>query len=212
MLIALLCVLALIWARFLPISTTPYMWSEARRLDGVKYQWISTDDLPDFIATSVMAGEDSHFCEHNGVEWGVLWEVIKEGGDRGGSTISQQTVKNLWLWHGQSFFGRAARKLFEIPMTLLVELLYPKARIMELYLNIAEFDTGVFGIEAAAWHHFRKPANELSREEMSRLAAVLPNPARYQAVPPDRYVSRRAPQIARGARDIEALGLDQCLQ
>ncbi len=207
----LIFVLAIIWARFLPISTTPFMWGERMRLGEVRYDWISTDELPDYISTSVMAGEDAGFCEHNGVEWAILWTLFKEGGQRGGSTISQQMVKNLWLWHGDSRISRAMRKVIEIPITLLLELLYPKERIMELYLNIVEFDEGVFGIEAAAQHHFGKPASNLTREEMARLAAVLPNPARYQAVPPDGYVQRRAPAIGRGARDIEALGLNECL-
>ncbi len=208
----LIAVLALLWGRFLPISTTPYMSMERARLGDVRYEWIETEDLPRFIASSVMAGEDAYFCAHGGVEWGVLWQVMMEGGKRGGSTISQQMVKNLWLWHGRSFLMKALRKMVEIPVTLLVELLYPKERIMEIYLNIVEFDGGVFGIEAAAWHHYNRPAKDLTREQMARLASVLPNPARFQAVPPDAYVRRRAPVIARGARDIEALGLDDCLR
>ncbi len=189
--------LAMIWARFLPISTTFYMMEEKRALGAIKYDWISTQDLPIYIATSVMAGEDSHFCEHNGIEWEALQRAIANGGQKGGaSTISQQMVKNLWLWHGQSDFSRAMRKGVEIPLTLFIEIFIPKVRIMELYLNIVEFDGGVFGIEAAAWHHYNRPAKDLTREQMARLAAVLPNPAAYRAVPPDAYVRRRAPQIA----------------
>lgn len=203
--------IALLWIRFFPIPNTSYMIHEKARLGAVKYDWISLNYLPDHIPASVIAAEDSGFCNHHGVEWQVLWKLINEGADRGGSTISQQMVKNLFLWQGETTFSKYARKAIEVPLTLIVELALPKKRIVEIYLNIIEYDTGVFGIEQAALHHFNVNAKDLSPRQMALLAAVLPNPKSYQAVPAGDYVAGRAKQIERGARDVVGANLNECV-
>lgn len=134
--------------------------------------------------------------------------AIAEGADRGASTLTQQTVKNVWLWQGRSWF----RKAMEAAMTPLVEALWTKRRIVEVYLNVAEFDTGVFGIEAAARHHFGVSASELTARQASLLAAVLPNPKKRQAVNPSTATDRRARAIADGAATIRADGRSKCFE
>ncbi|MCL4169476.1 UNVERIFIED_CONTAM: hypothetical protein GTU68_040085 [Idotea baltica] len=197
--------------RFFPVPLTYYALSESVRLGGVKRDWIRIDTLPRHVPASLIASEDAGFCSHHGVEWGVLREVISNGATRGGSTISQQMIKNVFLWHGRSRFSRGVRKTLEIPMTLFVEVVYPKRRIAEIYLNVVEFDTGVFGIEEAAKHHFGVSANSLSQHQTALLIAVLPNPKSYTAVPASPYVSDRAKQIQKGARDVVARNLDDCI-
>ncbi len=209
--LVLLLVISLIWARFLPIPTTFYMMSERAKLGEIKRDWIDTSDLRPEVYATIIASEDSGFCNHSGVEWGVLFEVIRQGGERGGSTISQQTVKNLYLWHGKSRVSKTIRKAIEIPLTLIVDLALPKERILEIYLNIVEFDAGVFGIEAAALHHFGVSADALSSRQIALLTAVLPNPKGYSAVPPGNYVNQRAKEIEKGAQDIISTHLNHCL-
>lgn len=206
-----LAALAIIWARFLPVPSTPYMIGEALREGTIKQEWVGTNELPRHIAATIIASEDSGFCRHTGVEWEILNEVMRTGAERGGSTISQQMVKNLLLWQGDSRASKYLRKAIEIPLTQFVEMIYPKGRIMEVYLNIIEYDTGVFGIEMAAQHHFRVSAAELSPHQMALLAAVLPSPKRYSAVPPTPYIAKRARLIERWARDAQALNLDSCV-
>ncbi len=204
--------IALIWVRFLPVPHTSYMTNERARLGSIKYDWVSMSEMPEHIPANLIAAEDSGFCNHHGVEWQVLWKLINEGADRGGSTISQQMVKNLFLWQGNSKLSKYARKAIEIPLTLIVEIALPKERIVEIYMNIIEYDTGVFGIEQAALHHFNVHAKDLSTHQMALLAAVLPNPKSYQAVPAGQYVSKRAGQIERGARDVISSHLNACIK
>ena len=138
----------------------------------------------------------------------AIRSAIDSGGTRGASTISQQVVKNVYLWHGRSW----TRKALEALMTPVVEVIWPKRRIVEVYLNVAEFDTGVFGIEAAARHHFGVPASDLSARQASLLAAVLPNPKERQAVNPSTATDRRARAIADGAATIRADGRAACFE
>jgi len=123
---------------------------------------------------AVIAAEDQRFCQHHGVDFGALREVLadEDGPSRGGSTISMQTVKNVFLWHGRSY----VRKALEMPLALGADLIWSKRRVMEVYLNVAEFGDGLFGAEAAARHYFGRPAAQLSRAQAAALAASLPNP------------------------------------
>ena len=128
----------------------------------------------------MISSEDGHFCRHRGVDWGELKEAIESAGDgiaRGGSTISMQVVKNLFLWPSRSYL----RKALEIPLAYVIEALWPKRRILEIYLNIAEWGPGIFGAEAAARYHFRKSALLLTPREAALLAVSLPNPFERQA-------------------------------
>jgi len=186
--------------------TTPYMTSESRRLGGVEKNWVPITDLPAHVPASVVAAEDANFCLHWGFDMAALKEAVAGGAKRGGSTISQQTVKNVYLWQDRSWL----RKLLETGLTPLVELIWTKRRIVEVYLNVAEFDRGVFGIDAAARHYFGKPARDLSEMQAARLAAVLPSPRKRSASRPTPFVDRRARAIVDGARTIRADGRATC--
>ena len=193
---------------FVSPPTTPYILSEAARLDGVQRRWVPIDDIAPVAVRSVVAAEDANFCLHWGFDMAQLRAAISEGADRGASTLTQQTVKNAWLWQGRSWL----RKALEGLMTPVVEALWSKRRILEVYLNVAEFDTGVFGIEAAAQHHFGVSASRLNSRQAALLAAVLPNPKERQAVNPSTFTKRRARAIADGAATIAADGRSRCFE
>ena len=191
-----------------PPPTTPYVLSEGMRLGSVERVWVPADDIAPVMLRSVVAAEDANFCLHWGFDMRQLRLAIEEGANRGASTLTQQTVKNLWLWQGRSW----PRKALEAAMTPLAELMWSKRRILELYLNVAEFDTGVFGIEAAAQHHFGVSASKLSGRQAALLAAVLPNPKQRQAVNPSTATERRARAILDGAATIRADGRADCFE
>jgi monofunctional biosynthetic peptidoglycan transglycosylase len=153
-----------------------------QRLTGtaITQRWVPLERISPSLAAAVISSEDGHFCRHHGVDWGELKEAIESAGDgiaRGGSTISMQVVKNLFLWPSRSY----VRKAIEIPLAYAMEALWPKRRILEVYLNIAEWGPGVFGAEAAARYHFRKSALALNAREAALLAVSLPNPYDRQA-------------------------------
>ena len=192
----------------IPPPTTPYILSEAMAQGGITRKWVPADKIAPVMLRSVVAAEDANFCLHWGIDMRAVRASIDEGGNRGASTLSQQTVKNVWLWHGRSWPRKALEALF----TPVVEALWSKRRILEVYLNVAEFDTGVFGVEAAARHHFGVSAAELNRQQAALLAAVLPNPKERQAVNPSEFVQRRARAIADGAATIRADGRASCFE
>ena len=194
--------------RVVPPPTTATILSEGIRLGGVQREWVSIDDVAPVMARSVVAAEDANFCLHWGIDMAAVRLAIAEGAERGASTLTQQTVKNVWLWQGRSW----PRKAMEAVMTPLVEALWTKRRIVEVYLNVAEFDTGVFGIEAAARHHFGVGASDLTARQAALLAAVLPNPKERQAVNPSTATDRRARAIADGAATIRADGRSRCFE
>ncbi len=190
----------------LPVPTTPYILSEARRLGGVERDWVPIEEISPHLQRAAVAAEDANFCLHWGFDMAAIREVIEAGGSRGASTISQQTVKNAFLWHGRSWL----RKALEAAITPIMEVIWPKRRVLEVYLNVAEFDEGVFGAEAAAQHHFGVSAADLTLRQASLLAAVLPAPQDRSAGQPSDWVSRRAGAIADGAATIRADGRDAC--
>ena len=192
--------------RIVPPPTTPYVLSEGLRLGGIQRTWVPMEQIAPVVARSVVAAEDANFCLHWGFDMRQLRAAIAEGGERGASTLTQQTVKNLWLWQGRSWL----RKALEGVMTPVVEAMWSKRRIVEIYLNVAEFDTGVFGIEAAARHHFGVGADKLSARQAALLASVLPNPKGRQAVNPSSATKRRAASIMDGAATIKADGRADC--
>jgi monofunctional biosynthetic peptidoglycan transglycosylase len=188
--------------------TTPYMWSEGRRLGGVEQVWVPMEAIAPAMARAAVAAEDANFCLHWGLDLAAIRAALDAGGARGASTISQQVVKNVYLWHGRTWL----RKALEAALTPVVELFWSKRRILEVYLNIAEFDAGVFGVEAAARHYFGVAAAELTAVQAARLAAVLPDPKGRSASHPSSFVRARAARILDGAETIRADGRAACFE
>lgn len=199
--------LTVLWGLINP-PTTYYMMQESRRLGGVEREWVDIEQIAPIMARAAVAAEDANFCLHWGLDVNAIRAAIDEGGGRGASTISQQVVKNVYLWHGRSY----VRKVLEAGMTPLVEALWTKRRILEVYLNVAEFDEGVFGVGAAAQHYFGVDAADLTQVQAARLAAILPNPKGRSASNPSRFVRNRAAQILDGAATIRADGRARCFQ
>jgi len=165
--------------------------------NGINKDWVSLDQISPNLPRAVIASEDARFCEHRGVDWielqGVIDGVLNDEEDpvRGASTIPMQTAKNLFLWDGRQFL----RKGLELPLALWMDFVWSKRRMIEIYLNIVEWAPGVYGAEAAAQHHFKKPAAKLTRREAALLAAVLPNPITRNAGKPSKRVNRIASRI-----------------
>ena len=186
--------------------TTPYMFSEGRRVGGVSYEFVPLERIAPVMARSAVAAEDANFCLHWGLDVDAIRDRIDRGGNGGASTISQQVVKNVFLWHGRSW----VRKAVEAVWTPVTEAIWSKDRILELYLNVAEFDEGVFGVQAASRHYFGVNAADLSAVQAARLAAILPSPKTRSASDPSSAVRRRASSILDGAATIRADGRAAC--
>ena len=191
-----------------PVST-PMVW---RYLTGqpVTRIYRPLDEIAPVLPRTVIASEDARFCSHRGVDWRGLRELLSEADDlddlRGGSTISQQTAKNLFLWSGRSY----VRKVLELPLSLWIDLILGKRRVMEIYLNIAEWGpNGQFGAEAGSRRAFNKPASELTGHEAALMAAMLPNPRKRDAQKPGPAVRRLAGIYQRRAN---TAGLAACLK
>ncbi|UXX81703.1 monofunctional biosynthetic peptidoglycan transglycosylase [Roseovarius pelagicus] len=200
--------LAALVHRYVAPGPTFYMRQEAQRLGGVDREWVALDKVAPVMARAVVAAEDANFCSHWGFDMGAIRAVIEEGGARGASTLSQQTVKNVYLWHGRSW----SRKALEALMTPLVEAIWPKRRIVEVYLNIAEFDEGIFGVEAAARHYFGVGPEALTARQAARLAAVLPDPKGRSASKPTDWIRKRTAAIMDGAATIRRDGRAACFE
>jgi len=204
-------ILALIGAvilvyRFVPVWATPYMISERQIIGDVAYEWVSASDMSPDIFTAAVAAEDANFCLHWGFDMRAIRGAIADGGTRGASTITQQVAKNTFLWHGRSW----VRKAIEAILTPTLEIAWSKRRILEVYVNIAEFDTGVFGVEAAANHYFGIGADAVSPYEAALLMAVLPDPKNRSARDPSDSVRARAMSIMDGAALIRKDGRSSC--
>jgi monofunctional biosynthetic peptidoglycan transglycosylase len=193
---------------FVPPPINFYQLGEAWRLGGIDKDWVAWEEIAPVMGQSAVAAEDANFCNHWGFDMAAIRAAIAEG-DRGGSTISQQVVKNVFLWHGRRSY---LRKAMEGLLTPVVELVWSKQRILEVYLNVAEFDEGVFGVQAAAQHHFGVDAKDLTAKQAAQLAAVLPNPAEYDAGDPGPFVRKRAASIRSGAETIAADGRSACFE
>ena len=187
--------------------TTPYMRAEAHRLVSIEHDWVPIEDIAPVMARAVVAAEDANFCLH----WGLDMNAIRDAVDRGrggASTISQQVVKNVFLWHGRSW----PRKAIEAVWTPLTEAIWSKRRIVELYLNVAEFDEGVFGVQAAARHYYGVDVANLTSTQAARLAAILPAPKNRSASNPSSFTRERATAILSGAATIAADGRSDCFE
>lgn len=173
-----------------PVSTL--MLRDLVLLRGYERQWVNFEDISPALVQSVMMSEDGRFCSHHGVDWGALNTVIDEALDgekaRGASTIPMQTVKNLFLWSNRSYL----RKALEVPLALAADLIWSKKRLMEIYLNVAEWGPGVYGIEAASLYYYGVPASDLSRRRAALLAVTLPNPYLRHPDKPSNNLTRLA--------------------
>ena len=177
-------------------------WGAGELSFRVAYDWRDLDDISPHLPVAMVAAEDQNFANHHGFDLKAIEKArvhnAKGRKVRGASTISQQVAKNLFLWRG----GGYIRKGIEAWYTLLIELLWPKTRILEVYANVAEFGDGIYGAQAAARSYWHKDASQLSAAESARLAAVLPSPRRYSVARPGPYVQRRAHWIQRQSRQI----------
>jgi monofunctional biosynthetic peptidoglycan transglycosylase len=202
-LVAALAIIAVLISVVLALAAL-YRWVDppvstlmlGQRLVGtpITQRWVPLERMSPNISAAVIQSEDGHFCRHHGVDWSELKEAIDSASDglaRGGSTITMQVVKNLFLWPSRSYL----RKALEIPLAYAIEALWPKRRILEIYLNIAEWGPGIFGAEAAARYHFRKPALLLTPREAALLAVSLPNPFERQAGRPGPGTQRLADNL-----------------
>lgn len=161
--------------------------------EGIRKEWVPLERVSRHVPRAVIALEDNLFCRHDGFDWAAIFDAAADrlrGADttRGGSTISQQAAKNVFLWPGRTF----TRKAFEVPFTWLMEWVWGKRRIMEVYLNVIEWGPGIYGVEAAAQHYFGRPASRLTQRQAALLAAILPNPRRWSASRPTSYIGTRA--------------------
>jgi monofunctional biosynthetic peptidoglycan transglycosylase len=221
-LLTLLLILALIpiggvvLHRFVPPLFTILMVKQAAVGHGMDYRWRSLEHISPRLVEAVIAAEDARFCQHHGFDVEAIQKAMEaneraeqRGSDkrRGASTISQQTAKNVFLWPSRDW----VRKGLEVGYTGLIELVWGKRRIMEMYLNVAEWAPGVYGAEAASRHWFGKSAENLTAREAARLAAILPSPRRYKAASPGPYVRRRASRIQAAMGTVREAGLDRCV-
>lgn len=204
-------ILAVLVYRFAPVPVTPLMVircaQQMTRGEKVrlKHHWVPLDSISKYLPVAVMASEDQRFMTHHGFDLVEIQNALEERENgkriRGGSTISQQTAKNVFLWPTSSW----VRKGFEAYFTVLIELTWSKERIMEVYLNSIEMGDGIYGAEAVAQQHFGRPASNLTRANCALIAATLPNPLRYSSKDPSRYMLKRQTAIMRQMKHIDQL-------
>ncbi len=197
--------------RFVPPPFTFTMMGDLLSGHTVTKDWMPLSEMDPDMARAAIAGEDSGFCSHSGFDFkaiaGAAARNAQGGRIRGGSTISQQTAKNAFLFQG----GGYVRKAFEAYFTVLIETLWPKRRIMEVYLNIAETGIGTYGANAGAIRYFNHDASRLSATEAGRIAAVLPLPKKRAAIAPRGFVRRHGNTLSRRVSTVRTQGLDGCL-
>lgn len=197
--------------RFVPVPLTPLMIirciQQVSRGEQIrlKHHWVPMEDISKYLPVAVMASEDQRFLQHHGFDVIEIRNAIEEklAGERqrGGSTISQQTAKNVFLWPASSW----VRKGFEVYFTALIELFWTKERIMEVYLNSIEMGDGIYGAEAVAQQHFNRTAKELTRTNCALIAATLPNPLKFSSKSPSRYILRRQTAIMYQMKHIDVM-------
>lgn len=204
-----IAVFFVLWVALYAVVNPPstiFIMQETWRLDETRREWRDFDTISSHMPHAIVAAEDANFCNHWGFDMAAIRDALEDGGGRGASTISQQTVKNVFLWHGRNW----TRKAMEAAITPVMEAFWSKRRILEVYMNIAEFDEGIFGVGAAAPWYFGVDAKDLSPQQAARLAAILPSPKTRSAKSPSSFVKRRARSIASGAATIRADGRNAC--
>ncbi len=194
-------ILAVVAYRFIPVYFTPLMFircfqqvTEGKSIT-LHHHWVSLDKISPHMPVAVMASEDARFLQHHGFDFEAIQHAARNNANggkvHGASTISQQTAKNVFLWPGRSW----TRKGFEAYFTFLIEMLWSKQRIMEVYLNSIEMGAGIYGADAVAEYHFDKKAKDLFRDECALIAATLPNPIRFSSLHPSAYIKKRQHKI-----------------
>jgi monofunctional biosynthetic peptidoglycan transglycosylase len=205
-------ILLILFFRFVPIPGTPQMLTHLIMLDPVRYHWVAY--TPPSLGRAVIGSEDQNFCNHHGFDWKAIDKAIQKHERHpnrmlhGASTISQQAARSIFLVPTRSW----VRKGLEAYLTVLLEALWPKSRILTVYLNVVDWGHGNFGADAAAETYFGKPAAALSPAESSRLAAILPNPSGWNAAKPGPYVRRRTGVIGSRIHVVSRDGLDWCVR
>lgn len=204
-----LSVISVVIFRFVPVPFTPLMISRAFEMKEngremtSSHDWVPIEEISKNMQRAVIASEDDLFLEHNGFNFDAMYKAYKSNSKgkklKGGSTISQQTAKNVFLWQGRSYL----RKGLEAYFTMLIELLWSKERIMEVYLNSIEMGDGVYGVQAAAKHWYHKDAKDLTKYEAAGIAAILPNPRRFRATRSSGYTERRKGRIVKLMRYVK---------
>jgi len=198
--------------RFVPPPITILMIERMAQGHGLERQWTPIERISPAMTRAVVAAEDANFCSHQGFDFKAIEKAMahnerRPGRIRGGSTVSQQTAKNVFLWPERSW----ARKGLEAYFTVLIEVGWGKRRIMEVYLNTVEMGPGLYGVEAAARRYFRHGADKLTPVEASRLAAILPNPLKWRAENPGKYVRKRTGRIGRAQGAVRRVGSAECV-
>ncbi|WP_200975355.1 monofunctional biosynthetic peptidoglycan transglycosylase [Echinicola sp. 20G] len=199
--------------RFVPVYITPLMVirmveqsMDEKRAVKVDKKWTPIGEISRHMPQAVVASEDQKFLEHYGFDMDAIHEALDENQSgkriRGGSTISNQTAKNVFLWPGRNY----VRKGLEAYFTLLIELIWSKERIMEVYLNVIEVGDGIYGVEAAAQKFYKKPASKLSRQEAAMIAGILPSPLRWNPAKPTAYNYKRQSWILRNMNNLNPVG------
>ena len=198
--------------RVVPPPMTPLMAIRLAQGKGMDFRWRSLDQMSPALVQAAVASEDSGFCTHHGFDFTAIQKAMAHNERRprkvrGGSTISQQTAKNVFLWPDRSW----VRKGMEAYFTVLIETLWGKRRIMETYLNVAEMGPGIYGAQAAASHYFGADAANLTPGEASRLIAILPDPLKWRPVGPGPYVQRRSRRIGGAMGTVRVGGMAACV-
>ncbi len=195
-------ILVVVWYKFMPVWITPLMVTRCMEQVGdghfptLHHGWVSIENVPAEMASAVMASEDQRFLTHHGFDFDAIQKAVKRnkaaGKNKfGASTISQQTAKNVFLWQGRSWL----RKGLEMYFTILIEFVWGKERIMEVYLNSIEMGDGIYGVKAVARENFDKNVENLSKSDCALIAATLPNPRRFSSKEPSAYMKKRQRQI-----------------
>ena len=207
-------ILAVIAFKWVPVYRTPLMYIRCceQYIDGkdpqIKHQWVDLDKISTHMPAAVISSEDARFMEHNGFDGEAIAKAYlanqKDGKSRGASSISQQTAKNVFLWQGKSWF----RKGLEAYFTFLIEMIWGKERIMEVYLNSIEMGDGIYGVQACARENFNKDASELTQRDAALIAATLPNPLHFDSAHPSKYMEKRRKDIIAGMNYLRNSGKD----
>jgi len=207
-------ILSVVALRFLPVYFTPLMFIRLGEqiANGeemkMRHRWVSLDEISPSLPRAVMASEDARFLDHHGFDFNAIEKAAKRNMSKthkrklGASTISQQTAKNVFLWPGRTW----VRKGFEVYFTALIEMMWSKERIMEVYLNSIEMGDGIYGADAVAEWHFHCRAKDLSREECALIAASLPNPRKYDSAHPSSYMRKRQSRILHDMKFVKDIG------
>ena len=198
--------------RFIPVPITILMMQRGLSGEDIRRDWTRLEEISPYMIEAVMGGEDSRFCEHHGIDWQAIEQAFEDnqnsGRRRGGSTITQQTAKNVFFWNGGGYIRKAGEAWF----ASLIDFTWGKSRVMEVYLNVAEWGDGIFGVEAAAQTRFGKAAKDLTRKEAALLAAVLPSPNKWRLDPPSEFVRGRAGTLQKRMAVIQSSNYASCVK